>query len=108
MKPLPPSAKERKRFILVKVESEMRAEKTLVGRLVIQAGMQFLGELGMARAGVQFLEDCWNEKDSTGIIRVSHKYVDEVKSALALVKEFEGKKVQIHSIKVSGEINKLR
>jgi len=25
-----------------------------------------------------------------------------------LVKEFEGKRVQIHSLKVSGEINKLK
>ncbi|MBI4096052.1 MAG: hypothetical protein HY438_04270 [DPANN group archaeon] len=104
---IPSSARERKRYILIKIDSP-EAEKTLVGRLVIQAGMQFLGELGMARAGIQFLEDTWNEKNSTGIIRVSHKYVDEVKSALALVKEFEGKKVQIHSIKVSGEINKLK
>ncbi len=108
MKTLPPTARERKRYILIRVDSEPRAEKDLVNKLVIQAGLQFLGELGMARAGVQFLEDCWNEKDSTGIIRVSHKYVDEVKSALALVKEFEGKKITIHSLKVSGEINKLK
>ncbi len=108
MTAIPPNARERKRYILIKIDSEPRAEKTLVGRLVIQAGMQFLGELGMARAGIQFLEDTWNEKNSTGIIRVSHKYVDELKAALALVKEFEGKKITIHSVKVSGEINKLK
>ena len=107
MAAIPSAARERKRYILIKVDSE-RAEKTLVGRLVIQAGMQFLGELGMARAGLQFLEDTWNEETSTGIIRVSHKYVDDVKAALALVKEFDGRKVQIHSLKVSGEINKLK
>ncbi len=108
MTSIPSSARERKRYILIKVDSEPRAEKTLVGRLVIQAGMQFLGELGMARAGIQFLEDTWNAERQTGIIRASHKYVDEVKSALALVKEFEGKKITINSIKVSGEINKLK
>ena len=108
MATIPSTARERKRYILIRVNSEPRAEKTLVGRLVIQAGMQFLGELGMARAGIQFLEDTWNEKTNTGIVRVSHKYVDDIKAAFALVKEFEGKKMQIHSIKVSGEINKLK
>ncbi|MEK6807639.1 MAG: Rpp14/Pop5 family protein [Nanoarchaeota archaeon] len=92
---------------MIKIDG-LEAEKENVKKLVIQAGLQFLGELGMARAGIQFLEDTWNEKDSTGIIRVSHKYVDEVKAALALVKEFEGKKITINSIKVSGEINKLK
>ena len=106
MKSFPTSKQERKRYILIKIEN-LKAEKENVKKLVIQAGLQFLGELGMARAGIQFLEDTWNEKDSTGIIRVSHKYVDEVKAALALVKEFEGKKITINSIKVSGEINKL-
>ncbi|MBI2041026.1 MAG: hypothetical protein HYT16_02900, partial [DPANN group archaeon] len=59
MKTIPSTAKERKRFILVKIESSGEVEKTLVGRLVIQAGMQFLGELGMARAGLQVVEDTW-------------------------------------------------
>ncbi len=107
MKSFPTSKQERKRYILIKIDG-LEAEKENVKKLVIQAGLQFLGELGMARAGIQFLEDTWNEKDSTGIIRVSHKYVDEVKAALALVKEFEGKKITINSIKVSGEINKLK
>ncbi len=107
MAAIPSSARERKRYILVKIDSP-EAEKTLVGRLVIQAGMQFLGELGMARAGLQVVEDTWNAERNTVIVRVGHKYVDDVKSALALVKEFEGKKVQIHSLKVSGEISKLK
>ena len=107
MTQIPSSARERKRYILVKIDSP-EAEKTLVGRLVIQAGMQFLGELGMARAGLQVVEDTWNAEHNTIIVRVGHKYVDEVKSALALVKEFEGKKITINSIKVSGEINKLK
>ena len=107
MKSLPSTARERKRYILVKIDSP-EAEKTLVGRLVIQAGMQFLGELGMARAGLQVVEDTWEPKNNTVIVRVGHKYVDDAKAAFALVKEFEGKRVQIHSLKVSGEINKLK
>ena len=107
MKSFPTSKQERKRYILIKIDG-LEAEKENVKKLVIQAGLQFLGELGMARTGLQFLEDSWNAKDSTGIVQVNHKYVDDVKMALSLAKEFEGKKVTINSIKVSGEINKLK
>ena len=107
MKTFPSTKQERKRYILIKIEG-FEAEKEIVQKLVIQAGLQFLGELGMARAGLQVVEDTWEPKNNTVIVRVGHKYVDDAKAAFALVKEFEGKKVQIHSLKVSGEINKLK
>ena len=106
MKSIPSSAKERKRYILIKIESERRVEKEDVVKLVIQAGLQFLGELGMARAGIQMVPESWDGQ--TAIVRTGHKFVDETKAALALVKEFEGKKITISSIKVSGAIDKLK
>jgi len=106
MKTIPPSAKERKRYILIKVESDWKAEKNDIERLVIQACLQFLGELNMARIGMQLVPDSWDGK--TGIIRVGHKYVDEVKAALALMKEFNGHKITISSLKVSGSIEGLK
>jgi len=106
MKAIPASAKERKRYILIKIDSDLKVEKTDVERLVIQAGLQFLGELNMARIGIQLVPDSWDGK--TGIIRVGHKYVDEVKAALALVKEFNGHKLTISSLKVSGSIEKVK
>src|SRR3989344_3126157 len=108
MKTFPSAKQERKRYILIQIDFSERVEKTFVEQLVIQAGTRFLGELGMARAGLQVIEDTWEPKNNTVIVRVGHKYVDDAKAAFALVKEFEGKKVQIHSLKVSGEINKLK
>jgi len=108
MKPIPSSAKERKRYILIKIESESRVEKTDVEKLVIQAGLQFLGELGMARAGIQLIEDTWNPEKQTAIIRTGHKFVDETKAALALIKQFNNKKITISALKVSGVIDKLK
>ena len=105
MKTIPASAKERKRYILIKVESDWKAEKNDIERLVIQAGLQFLGELNMARIGMQLVPESWNGK--TAIVRVGHKYVDDVKAALAFVKEFNGHKITISALKVSGSIDKL-
>ena len=106
MKVLKPASKERKRYILINIKYNGEIEKGYVARLVAKAGLQFLGEFGMAKAGIQVLPE--TVKDSTAIVRVGHKHVNELKSALALVKEFEGKKVSIQSIKVSGTVDSLK
>lgn len=108
MKPIKPSAKERKRYILFKLKSDKEVEKGDVQKLVIQAGLQFLGELGMARSGLQFLPETWNKTNMTGIIRTGHKFVNETKAALALIKEVKGKRAAISTVRTSGSIDKLK
>ena len=106
MKPLSPTLKERKRYILFKIISEQTLEKGKVTELIKNAGLQFLGEWGMAKSGLQFLPETW--KKDRGIIRVGHKYVNEAKATLAFVKEYKGQKVTITCLKVSGNIGKLK
>lgn len=108
MKPLKPASKERKRYILIKLKTEKEVEKDDVQKSVIQAGLQFLGELGMARSGLQFLPETWNKTNMTGIIRTGHKFVNETKAALALIKEIKGKKAVFQTIRTSGSLNKLK
>ena len=107
MKPLLPSLKERKRYILIRITGEIERKRE-VAELVAKAGSQFLGEFNMAKAGVQFLPETWNVNKKEGIIRVGHKYADELRAALALVKEYEGRKVKVESLKVSGSLKKLK
>ena len=57
----------------------------------------------MSKAGVMILIN----KENKGIIRVNHKYVDEVKVALALINNYNNNDVKIETVKVSGVINKL-
>ena len=104
MKPIKPSSKERKRYILFKLKSNTKVEKNDVQKLVIQAGLQFLGELGMARSGLQFLPKTWNKANMTGIIKTGHKFVNETKVALALIKG----KIAVSTIRTSGSIDKLK
>ena len=101
-----PTMKERKRYILFKVTSSSEVSKAEISEQVMKACLQFLGELGVANAGVQFLPETW--KNNKGIIRVGHKYVDHIKASLALVKKIGNKKVTITCLKVSGNIGKLK
>ena len=108
MKPLKPSLKERKRYILFKVISEFEIEKEKIFESVAKAGLQFLGELGMAKMGLQVLPETYDQKDKTFIVRTGHKFVNETKSALILIKEIDGRKVTLESVRVSGIVDKLK
>lgn len=108
IKPLLPTLKERKRYILFRLFTEERAENREVKELVTKAGLTFLGELGMAKSGFQFMPETWKQTEMTGIVKVGHKFVDEAKSALILIKQFKGKPASISCLKVSGVINKVK
>ena len=49
-----------------------------------------------------------NNTSNSGIIRVNHTYVDEVKVALALINNYNGNEIKVETTKVSGVINKLK
>jgi len=108
VKPILPTLKERKRYILFKITSNYEINTEKVSAQVTKACLQFLGELGVADGGIQFLKETWNKKEKTGIIRCGHKFVDKTKAALALVKDIDGKKAKITCLKVSGVINKMK
>ncbi len=104
MKPLLPSLREKKRYIAFEVMSQgtslAEAKTAILSRMAT-----FLGEYGMAKAGVIFLKD-W--KGNKGIFRVASPEVDKAKAALALVKEINGKKASVRSLGTSGTLEKLR
>ena len=108
MKPLLPVLKERKRYILFEVKSKNKIENADVKKQVMKACLQFLGELGMAKTGIQFLPETYNKETGRGIIRVGHRYVDEVKSALALITHVGNQEVSFNTLKVSGVIDKVK
>ena len=100
IKPLLPSLKERKRYILYKVCKTKHVDKEFLYKMM----KKFLGEFTMSKAGVTILIN----KENAGIIRLNHDYVDEVKVALALINNYNGHEIKVETIKVSGVINKLK
>lgn len=61
--------------------------------------VRFLGELGCAHAGLQFVNP---EVPQRGVIRMNHTVVDRVRAGLALVKKIKNTNVIVRSITVSG------
>jgi len=106
MRPILPSLKEQKRYLLFRILSSESVSKSLCGDAISKATLRFLGELNCAKAGINFLAE--NYKDNQGIIRVNTKYVDEVKVALASIKEIASQRVTFDVIKASGNVGKLK
>lgn len=105
LRPVLPSLREKKRYIAFEVQAEKVFGFEHVKKSIEQSMKGFLGDLGMARAGILFLHD-W--KENKGIIKVNTKYVDEVKGSFALVQEIAQEKAIVRSIGVSGALEKIR
>ncbi|MFT4344035.1 MAG: Rpp14/Pop5 family protein [Candidatus Woesearchaeota archaeon] len=106
LKPLRPSMKEKKRYIVVRIASEKSIDPDDFVHVVDEACKKFLGILYYGKAGILVLK---NQTTSIySIIRVNHLYVPHVTVALQLIKEIKGIPVSCDVIGVSGILKKAR
>ena len=105
MKPLLPSLREKKRYVVFEIIGsnfhKKKAEKDIISNI-----LGFIGELGFSRANIRLIDDCWVK--NKGIIRVNVKYLNEFKMALGLIKKLNNKKIIINVIGVSGILKKAK
>lgn len=90
IKPLLPSLKEKKRYILY--------EGNATTNNITRAIKDFIGDYGMAKAGTMFIKS----KKSRGIIKTNVEWLEQVKTALSLMK------TRVKVLKVSGTLKKLK
>ncbi len=90
IKPILPSLKEKKRYILYEGKLSRNAIK--------QGIKDFIGEYGMAKAGIMFIKS----KNNKGIVKTNVKWLEQVKTALSLMK------TRVKPVKVSGTLKKLK
>ncbi|MBI4155181.1 hypothetical protein HY498_03805 [Candidatus Woesearchaeota archaeon] len=105
MKKILPSAKQKKRYIVYQIVSGSPLKFDDVKRVINNGLKDFLGTLGLSIANpiiMPFFEN------NIGILKVSNRYLNEVKLALILIKEINSKKVIFKNIYVSGLLNKAK
>ena len=105
MKPLLPSLREKNRYVVYKVVSHQPLDFHLVKDAVLKACYQFMGQLHAAKAGLMVLDE-W--KYNQGIIKVNHKYLDELQASLLFIESIQGKPLFVESVGVSGALNKAK
>ena len=105
MKPILPTLKENPRYVQFKISSKQTLSAKDAQVTIIAGCKRFLGELGVAKAGIQFMS--YNTKSQIGVLRTNSKMLRETKAALALIKDIKGKRAIVSAEKVSGILRKL-
>ncbi len=98
MKPMLPTLKEKKRYIVFEVISEKKQDIKITVEKIIQ---DFLGKLLINKSGARVIKT----ENNKGIIRVNHNFVNEVKASFVVSDIPE---TIIRSIKTSGTLKKAK
>lgn len=100
MKPLLPSLKEKKRYIVYKIHSDSKIDAKKAQKEIQEQCLKFLGELGYSKAGIQMI--------NSTTLKTNVKYLNETKMALGLIKKINNKKATVDVIGVSGILKKAK
>jgi ribonuclease P/MRP protein subunit POP5 len=106
MKRMPPSLRERKRYIAFKLEGDEPFSRDQVVREIWNQTLGFLGENQASELNLWVLD--FDEDRQEGFLTCSHKGVGKVKACLGLVGMVDNNKAQIQVLGVSGTIKALK
>lgn len=107
LKPLPPTLREKKRYLVFEVISKRRIlPLSKASKAIAFTYASLHGSRGAANAGLLYMGRPSNDALQRGMIRVNRKHVIDLKASLPLVREIDGQEAIIRSIGVSGMIKR--
>ncbi|VVB80772.1 Ribonuclease P protein component 2 [uncultured archaeon] len=107
LKSLLPTLKEKKRYLAFEIISNSKIKAfSEVSKAIWTSTLSFAGTRGAANMGIWVFPEKYNPEKQRALIRVSHKYLEELKASLALIKEIEQQPAIVRSIGASGILAK--
>jgi ribonuclease P/MRP protein subunit POP5 len=107
-KPLPPSLRNRRRYIAYQVISESKFIFQDLSNSIWHSLLNLMGELGASQADLWIARDLYDEAKQIGIIRCAHDNVEQVRTALALIERIGDVRVIVKVLGISGSIKATR
>jgi ribonuclease P/MRP protein subunit POP5 len=104
-KPLLPTLRTKKRYVVYEVLADKELEPKKVVDAIFASFRECFGIFGLGKAE---LKDMRIYNKNKGILKVSHKYVDELRTALAMVKDIDKLQVILHTVGTSGILKKAK
>ena len=109
IKPVLPSLREKKRYLVFEIISDKKIDNIIsISKTIFDSCQKYLGEMGMAKAGILILDNKFNKEKQRGIIKVNNKMVDNLKSSLCFIKKIDNKEAIVKSVGVSGILKKAQ
>lgn len=108
MKPLPPSIREKQRYLKFSIHAEETIEFGEFVDAVWNSALSYMGSKDAGKANHWIIKNKFDEKDQQGVIKVEKSSVDDFRAALTLIDSFAGKNGFVEVTEVSGSIKKLQ
>ena len=106
MKRLPPTLREKKRYVAFKIFSDELLSKDELTKAVWSGGLSLLGEIQASSLGLWVID--FSEEQMEGFLVCRNEALWNIKAILAFIGEINGKRVHICVTGVSGTIKALK
>jgi len=103
-KRVPPSLRTKSRYIIFEAITESQVDFDYVSKSVWNAVSEFLGELGSSEVRLWLVKNLYNNERQVGVIKCSHDRVEQVRTALALVRSVGESRAIMRILGVTGTI----
>lgn len=103
---LQPTLKQKKRYVVFEIIADQRFAFPEVKEEIEKAMKDFWGSSGLAKSCPMILEEKFNPEKQKFLVKINHRYVDELKSAMILIKSIKNKPIIVKSVIVSGTLKK--
>ncbi len=103
-KTLPPSLRDKGRYIVFEIISENPLEYRDFLEAFWNSMVMFLGELGSSDCQARILKNLYDQKSQRGVIRCKHDMVEHVRSSLSMITMIGESRVLIRIQGVTGTI----
>ena len=100
MKVLPPTLRDKKRYLAFELISEKPVRREDLIRELFSASGSLLGDVGSSECAIRLLAF----DDSKGIVRCSPERTDNTRAVLATIMDVKGTRVLCHVLGISGTV----
>lgn len=101
-----PVGGRKRRYLLIKIFSQGEVYGEGFRLALIKSITKLFGEVGLAKASLRFLG--FNEEGKAAVLGCDRAFLNELRAAVALIGEVDGKAVCPFVAKVSGTVKKVK
>ncbi len=108
LKVLSPTLRQKKRFVLLKIESSKQFDFKELSENLIEELIKYLGVVELGKSGIWLLRDKFDFEKQEIIIKVSTKSKDKLIGVLALIQNIGSCSIKIKTLKTSSTLKGIR
>ncbi|NOQ55185.1 MAG: hypothetical protein GQ477_00080 [Nanohaloarchaea archaeon] len=103
-----PTMEIRERYIVFKIISDKNYSLEDTVKTIWSSILQLFGEVGSSEFHIWIPANLYNENTNTGIIRCSHDYVQQVRAAIALIRNIDHEPLIFKTLGVTGTMRSAK